>query len=132
MNSWIDLLIDKKSISSIFTTNEPSLAGIDLHDIVFHRDGPKITLRFNIVDYPPAPPKKWVIQKYNTVQLQLTAIDIDEVKLSGWKKSNYVLDLNISRENGFVIISAQDDVFYLYVKSAFLDISSITAYTLSK
>jgi len=132
MNSWTDLLIDNRKIAAIFTSEEPSLCGVDLHDIVFHRDRPKITLRFNVVSYPSEPPKKWVVQKFNTVQLQLTALDVKEVKLSGWEKTNYVLDIKISAGRGFVTISAQDDIFYLYIKSAFLDISSITEYTMQK
>lgn len=132
MDSWIDLLVDKRKISSIFTDNEPLLCSVDLHDIMFHRDGPKITLRFNIVSYPSEPPKKWLIQKCNTVQLQLVALDVKEVKLSGWEKTNYILDIEISKKDDFIIISAQDDTFYLYIKSTFLDLSSITAYTQSK
>ncbi|ELP5680832.1 TPA: hypothetical protein N2G32_003200 [Salmonella enterica] len=132
MNSWIDLLIDKRKISSIFNEEEPSLCNIDLHDIVFHRDGPKISLRFNIISYPSEPPKKWLMQKCNMVQLQLTAIDVKEVNLSGWEKTNYILDLNILKEDESVIISAQDDIFHIYIKSSYLDISSISAYTIKK
>lgn len=132
MDSWIDFLIDSKKISSIFNEEEPSLYGIDLHDVVFHRDGPKITLRFNIINYPSKPPKKWLIQQYNIVQLQLTAIDIKEVNLSGWNRTNYILDLNVSKADGFVIISARDDDFNLYIKSTYLDISSVSAYTVHK
>jgi len=130
MSSWIDFLIDKRNISSIFTDKEPSLHNVNLHDVVFHRDGPSITLRFNITSYPSKPPKKWIMQKCNVVQLQLTAIDIEEVNLSGWKKTSYILDINISKENGFIIISAIDGVFSLYIKTKFIDISSVSAYAI--
>ncbi|WP_105661044.1 Imm50 family immunity protein [Cronobacter dublinensis] len=86
MGSWTDVLVDKSKVSSIFKEEEPSLCNIDIHEIIFHRDGPKITLRFNLENYPSDPPKKWVLQKFNTVQLQLTALDINEVKFSGWEK----------------------------------------------
>ncbi|WP_420909309.1 Imm50 family immunity protein [Enterobacter sichuanensis] len=132
MNSWVDLLIDKRSISSIFTDEEPSLRNVELHDVIFHRDGPKITLRFDIKSYPSQPPKKWIMQKCNVVQLQLTAIDIAEVSLFGWNKTHFSLDINISEDDGFIIILAQDDIFSLSIKSKFIDISSITAYTILK
>ncbi|EIX6435748.1 hypothetical protein MKU92_004791 [Salmonella enterica] len=130
MNSWIDLLIDNRKISSIFKEEEPSLCNVELHEVIFHRDGPKITLRFNITNYPSDPPKKWLMQKCNTVQLQLTAIDVKEVNLSGWEKTNYILNINISRLDDFIVISAKDDVFCLYIRSAYLDIFSVTAYTI--
>ena len=132
MNSWTNLLIDRRKISSIFTDKEPSLHHVDLHDIIFHRDGPKITLRFNTTSYPSEPPKKWIIQKCNTVQLQLTALDVKEVRLSGWEKTSYILDINISKKDDFIVISARDDIFSIYIKTTFLDISSISAYTMSK
>ena len=132
MNSWVDLLIDKRSISSIFTDEEPSLRNVELHDVIFHRDGPKITLRFNITNYPSQLPKKWIVQKCNVVQLQLTAIDIAEVSLFGWNKNNFCVDINLSKEDGFIIVSAQDDIFSLSIKAKLIDVSSITAYTISK
>lgn len=128
MNSWIDTLVDKKKLTSIFNDEEPSLYNVDIHDIIFHRDGPRISIRFNLRDYPSSPPKKWILQKYNTVQLQLTAIDVKDVTLSGWSKTNYLVNLNVSMENGCVCIRAKDDVFELYIKSSFLDVSSVSAY----
>ncbi|ELZ8935179.1 Imm50 family immunity protein [Cronobacter dublinensis] len=130
MGSWTDVLVDKSKVSSIFKEEEPSLCNIDIHEIIFHRDGPKITLRFNLENYPSDPPKKWVLQKFNTVQLQLTALDINEVKFSGWEKTNYNLDLNISKCDDLIVISARDDVFCLYIKASYLSVSSISAYTI--
>ncbi|ELY2857404.1 hypothetical protein SMC92_004559 [Cronobacter dublinensis] len=130
MGSWTDLLVDKSKVSSIFKEEEPSLCNIDIHEIIFHRDGPKITLRFNLENYPSDPPKKWVLQKFNTVQLQLTALDINEVKFSGWEKTNYNLDLNISKCDDLIVISARDNVFCLYIKASYLSVSSISAYTI--
>ncbi|ELY2798376.1 hypothetical protein SNN58_003269 [Cronobacter dublinensis] len=130
MGSWTDVLVDKIKVSSIFKEEEPSLYNIDIHEIIFHRDGPKITLRFNLENYPSDPPKKWVLQKFNTVQLQLTALDINEVKFSGWEKTNYNLDLNISKCDDLIVISARDDVFCLYIKASYLSVSSISAYTI--
>ncbi|WNY82976.1 immunity 50 family protein [Cronobacter dublinensis] len=130
MGSWTDVLVDKIKVFSIFKEEEPSLYNIDIHEIIFHRDGPKITLRFNLENYPSDPPKKWVLQKFNTVQLQLTALDINEVKFSGWEKTNYNLDLNISKCDDLIVISARDDVFCLYIKASYLSVSSISAYTI--
>ncbi|EPD6703408.1 Imm50 family immunity protein [Cronobacter dublinensis] len=130
MGSWTDVLVDKIKVSSIFKEEEPSLYNIDIHEIILHRDGPKITLRFNLENYPSDPPKKWVLQKFNTVQLQLTALDINEVKFSGWEKTNYNLDLNISKCDDLIVISARDDVFCLYIKASYLSVSSISAYTI--
>jgi len=132
MNSWIDTLVDKKKVTSIFNGEEPSLYNVDIHDIVFHRDGPRISIRFNLRNYPSSPPKKWRLQKYNTVQMQLTAIDVKDVKLSGWSRTNYIVNLIVSKENGFVYIRASDGDFDLYIESSFLDISSVSAYIRSE
>ncbi|MCU6243896.1 immunity 50 family protein [Enterobacter asburiae] len=69
----------------MFNEEEPSLYNVDIHDIVFHRDGPCISIRFNLRDYPSSPPKKWRLQKYNTIQyntIQYNTIQYNTIQCS--------------------------------------------------
>ncbi|BFI43932.1 hypothetical protein YKD1_03510 [Yersinia pseudotuberculosis] len=132
MPFWTDLLIDEKKISSIYSDELPTLERVDLHEITFHRDGPKVILRFNLEKYPSKPPKKWVVQEFNTVQIQLTILDVKDVILSGWIKTSYVVDISVERYDSLINLCIENDIFSLRIKSKFLDVSSISAYMLNK
>jgi hypothetical protein len=46
----------------------PSLEEAVLIDIIFYQDGPRITMRINLRDYPERPPEKWRKMENNTAQ----------------------------------------------------------------
>mgnify|MGYP003365298543 CR=1 FL=1 len=58
MNLWTNHLVSTQYIDSIYHSNKPGLNKVDIHEINFHRDGPKISIRINLNDYPENPPKK--------------------------------------------------------------------------
>ncbi|AKH63575.1 MULTISPECIES: Imm50 family immunity protein [Photorhabdus] len=128
MSFWTDFLIDKRKICSIYTDELPSLDCVDIHEILFHRDGPKVTLRFNFKLYPNNPPKKWVGQNFNTVQAQLTLLDIKDVNLKGWTGTSYIADIKIGKNNGLINLNIESKKLSLNIESSFLDITSISAY----
>lgn len=128
MCSWVELLTESKKISSIFGSNIPLLEDVELHGVTFHRDGPKITLKIDLNDYPSSPPKKWLLNKYNAVQIHLEFLDIQSCILKNWIKTSYRLKLNIKMEGDIVSLSAASDEFEIEIKSKFLYVSDITAY----
>src|ERR1700730_13283023 len=66
MESWADLLDDPAKVRSIYGDDVPSLDSVHLHEITLHRDGARLTLRFDLSKYPTDPPKKWQAQGFNT------------------------------------------------------------------
>lgn len=56
MKSWTEYLVSSKYIDSIYHENKPSLNNVNIHEIIFHRDGPKISIRMNLNEYPETPP----------------------------------------------------------------------------
>lgn len=129
MNLWTNHLVSTQYIDSIYHSNKPSLNKVDIHEINFHRDGPKISIRINLNDYPENPPKKWVTQKFNTVQLTLSLIGIEDVKLSGWIDTNYIADIKIEKIDGKIHMNLNSDNLKLIARASFIDIESILAYT---
>jgi hypothetical protein len=73
VSDWTDLLVDPRTIRAIFGPTGPSLEGIELHAIELHRDGPTVTLRFDVAEFPADPPKKWLERECNRVWLKLQA-----------------------------------------------------------
>lgn len=131
MNPWTDYLVNSHYINAIYHENKPSLNNVDIHEIIFHRDGPKITIRMNLEKYPDAPPKKWIIQKFNTVQITLSLIDVECVNMSGWVDTTYAASINIEKKDGKINFVLKGLNIKLMAKSSFIDIETIAAYTKS-
>lgn len=84
MATWVDALSDAGPIKGVYRQEVPSLAGVVLHEICLHRDGPRITLRFDLPSFPADPPKKWVDQGFGIAQIELMLIGIEKLSLQGW------------------------------------------------
>ncbi|AVF33731.1 Imm50 family immunity protein [Rahnella sikkimica] len=128
MKPWTDYLVNSKYIDSIYHKDKPSLHNVDIHEVIFHRDGPKISIRMNLNEFPVSPPPKWVEQKFNTVQIILTFVDIYDVSMSGWVDTNYIANLTIEKSNEKVCLNVRSANLNLGIKASFIDIESITAY----
>lgn len=128
MNKWPNLLTDSKSIDRIYGNETPSLTSVDLHELIFHRDGPRISLRFDLPDYPTNPPKKWLSNGFNTTQLCLELLDVHFSELSGWTKTSYISDIDLSKEENHVKIEIKSDSFTMSAKAKFAYISNISGY----
>ncbi|MFP2424293.1 Imm50 family immunity protein [Pseudescherichia vulneris] len=128
MKPWTDYLIDSKKIDSIYHVDKPSLDEIDVHELIFHRDGPKISIIFNLKEYPSKPPQKWAVQKFNVVQIKLSLIDIECVDMSGWVDTTYTAYVNIHKIDGLIHFNLNGTNLKLSLRAMFMDVESITAY----
>ncbi len=125
--SWTDNLVDASPLSSIFGTEVPTLNDIDLHEVRLHRDGPRVLLRFDMRDFPARPPQKWIKAGFDRVQIQLIAIGVQSVKISGLQ-STIKIDLNIFREEKAVRMTADNGSFKLELTAAALLVEGVSAY----
>ncbi|WP_060508350.1 Imm50 family immunity protein [Pseudomonas sp. NBRC 111124] len=128
MVHWFDLLVNAQAIKSIYKDEAPSLRGVDVHSLLLHRDGPKLSIKFNLNDYPSKPPKKWDVQGFNTVQVVLSLLDLRSVSISGWIDTVYVTDLDIGFKDDLVTLSIDSDRLKLTAEASFFDLESISAY----
>lgn len=53
-----------------------------------HQDGPRISLRVDLNEYPDKPPRKWIGGKFNRVQLTFVLLDIKNFQVNGWSANN--------------------------------------------
>ena len=125
--SWIDLVLDATPVKAIFGQELPMLEDIDLHEIALHRDGPRVLLRFDLQDFPMHPPKKWVAEGFNRVQMRLLASGVRELHIAGWQANNRV-DLRIEKDGSLVRIRADNGVVQLDLIADFLIVDRISAY----
>ena len=125
--AWIDFLLDASPIIAIYGTTIPSLNGVYVHEIMLHRDGPNVMIRFDFQSYPDRPPKKWLIKDFNRVQLHLLALSIEDLQIHGGGFERKI-DLNVKKIGAFVGVNARSDMFEIDLKARFLAINKISAY----
>jgi hypothetical protein len=82
--SWVDLLLDSRAIRSIFGDLVPTLDLVALHEVRLDRQAASLFLRFDLAEYPAVPPKKWVAQEANTVQVEIQFFEVRGVTIDGW------------------------------------------------
>jgi len=128
MNDWIEFIVNSQPIKSIYGDCTPSLNNVEVHSILFNRDGPTVSIKLNLNEYPTKPPKKWEIQKFNTVQIVLSFLGVKSVNMSGWVYTNYPMSLIVSKKNELISLSAKENEFEINLESSFVDLDSISAY----
>jgi len=84
-------------------------------------------LRFDLYKFPVSPPKKWVSQGFNTVQISLRLLGVEDIRLSGWS-SNCFIDINLTRIDGRIRLNTSNGPLLLEVTADLALLSSISTY----
>jgi hypothetical protein len=126
---WHELAENPKAMSQLYKT-VPSLEGLEPHELLLHRDGPRLTLKADFPCFPDAPPDRWVREGYTKVSIQLDFWGIRSVNISGWS-TNMLVNIQIERTNSgeisIVAESCEGQVYFSAVCQSFR-IAHITGY----
>ncbi|TEW43037.1 Imm50 family immunity protein [Psychromonas algicola] len=125
--NWTKFLIDSSKISAIYSDKLPLLESTVLHDVVLSRDGPKLILRLDLFEFPESPPQKWVKLGFNRVQIQLTALNIQNLKIEGLG-TECMCNISIHSENKVLFIKILGEEIKIEFTSEFLILNKISAY----
>lgn len=130
MFTWLDNLVDARAVRAIFGATVPSLTGVVLHEVCLHRDGPRAVLRFDLPEFPEKPPRKWLEQGLDQVQIQLMLVGVRDFSMQGWSNSP-VIDLSIVRNDG-ITASGVGDAVHIGMSADAVLVASISAYATRK
>ncbi|MCG8417238.1 MAG: immunity 50 family protein [Proteobacteria bacterium] len=125
--SWIDALDNNYFLKTLYPTGAPILDALRLHEVQLHQDGPAISLRFDLNEYPAQPPAKWQAAKSNTVQVRLMGIGVREFVIHGWT-SNNIGRLVIKDGTDSIILEFEADKCHMTAVFNHLRVDSVTAY----
>lgn len=105
----------------------PTTRGVVVHEVVVSRDGPTVSVRFDLAEFPDKAPPKWVKALANTVQVTLAVDGVDELTLSG--ASNGILgDLELAQDDAGVTLTFVGEGVQLCVHGRFTLTERISAY----
>ncbi|WP_188114265.1 Imm50 family immunity protein [Streptomyces apricus] len=115
-------------IDSIYRGSPPRLEGVNIHEVVLSREGPSLRVRFDLQEYPAQAPRKWQLQGFNTVQVQLHFGGLRSVEIDGFSVQP-VGDIDISKDGMVeVVISSREtriravaDNVYVEKMNAYMD-----------
>lgn len=124
---WTELAYKPEGIRAVYGGEVPDLAEVVLHDVLFHRDGPRVTLGVDLPTFPANPPQKWVFEQHNTVQIKLSFVSVHRVELSGFPRNGHSSMTLTKRSDGIAgEITGAD--FRLHVESSHVFLQEISAY----
>ncbi len=78
----IEHIENSKALTTLFGEGFDIL-DVNLHEVVIHRDGPSLRLRFDIAQVPQSQPSRWPVGS-NTTQVVLKAGSIEELQIAGF------------------------------------------------
>ena len=124
--TWTNHLGNKLPVESIYS-KAPSLDQLRLHEVRLHQDGPRISLRLDLNEFPDKPPKKWIAGKFNQAQLTLVLIDIDSFRMDGWGLSN-IGELSLKDCDAGVHLQFNGASTQIDCTAQFLEVEKISGY----
>ena len=126
--SWTSALTDDTAIQNIYKGNPPELRAVRLHEIAVSSEGPLLTVRFDLPEYPAAPTAKWKINGFNTVQVVLTLAGVSRISLDGFA-TNLVVDMEFPAiDAGAVEFCINSDDVNLQASAVAVSIAKVSAY----
>ncbi|MGQ4727104.1 Imm50 family immunity protein [Streptomyces sp. Ju416(a)] len=123
---WITLLNNPEGINAIYLQDPPDLHGVRIHEVSLQVEGPTLKLRFDLPAYPDHPPRKWLAQKYNTVQVELSFGGLKSISLSGFG-TDISADVSLTGEDG-VNVKATSAGVHLQANATTAFVSKLSAY----
>ncbi|MEU2148838.1 MULTISPECIES: Imm50 family immunity protein [Streptomyces albovinaceus subgroup] len=132
---WTALLNNPEGINATYLQDPPDLRGVRIHEVSLQVEGPTLKLRFDLPAYPDHPPRKWLAQKYNTVQVELSFGGLKSISLSGFG-TDISADVSITGEGGVnvktgeggVNVEATSPGFHLQANAMTASVSRLSAY----
>lgn len=124
--TWIDCLGNKLPVNSVYSV-APPLADVRLHEVRLHQDGPRVSLRLDLNEFPENPPQKWAVGKFNRAQLTLVLIDITDFQMTGWSLNN-IGELTLDKYSVGTRLKFTGQSLRIECTTRFIEVETISGY----
>ncbi|HDF2341711.1 TPA: immunity 50 family protein [Morganella morganii] len=108
-------------------SNPPIINEIDLFDISIKRDGPTVTISFDIVNsLPDIPPKKWV-KDFNRCRIGVYCFGVVDLNILG-VKTDMIAKININIIDGDNILTIKNDDIDIKITCSHISLTGPSVY----
>ncbi len=74
--SWLEFVDNPEIVRAVYGEQAvPGLGGVTVREIRWHEEGPSVLIRFDLAEYPDAPPRDWREGRFDTAQVELRFLD---------------------------------------------------------
>lgn len=123
---WQDIVSGCESIKAIFKGGSVSVEDSILSCVSYDACTGFIYLDVDVVSYPIDPPRKWSLNKFNTVQLRFRFSDVKKYFVCG--VTNDSVSACFDREDGLITFKASNEMFNLLIEAGLVQLSKVSAY----
>lgn len=85
--AWYDLAQNPEALRSLYP-GSPELSSISLFAVELDREGPAVSLRFDLDRFPGVPPARWRGQPFNRAQATVQFFDVADCVITRWSRDN--------------------------------------------
>ncbi|TKG92959.1 hypothetical protein EYV94_18485 [Puteibacter caeruleilacunae] len=107
---WLNLIMNPETIYAIYKSELPSLEDVYINQVTLV-DGASANLLIDLSEYPKDPPEKWIARQCNTVQIELTLIEIETINIEKWNYDNKGSIL-VSKDQNYLTFSLEGTFFF--------------------
>ncbi|MFE7458225.1 Imm50 family immunity protein [Streptomyces sp. NPDC057554] len=86
---WTDLANNTSGLKSLYSS-VPSLNLVRLRSIHLNWQGPTVTARIDLPEYPDNAPPEWIDRSHDTLQIHLQFVAVENLSAHGWIPSSPV------------------------------------------
>ena len=121
---WIDLLDNRRPLTSVFGDNKPSLNSFRVKEVTLNTLNNSLKIIGDLSSYPEEPPVKWRKGKFNTVHVVLEFWNISLLNVGDFKGLENI-NLNVSQDGDSIICETSSG---FYCKAELIDLLEVSAY----
>ncbi|GID25666.1 Imm50 family immunity protein [Paractinoplanes brasiliensis] len=126
MAGWTQALGNPEGILTVYGGDVPELVAVSVHELTIERDGPSLTVTFDLPSYPADPPAKWVRGRFNVVQVRLRLFGLTDLEVSGFS-TDPVVDIGLTAGDP-VHLAIRSTELTVTASAAFADLAGFSAY----
>jgi hypothetical protein len=125
MKHWNEL-DDSILFNKIFSYNVP-IGEIILHSLRVDYLTSGISITFDIPEVPDLPPKKWTLQEFNTCQIGLKCLKINNLNIQ-YTYTEKPLTATIKKENNNYEITIKNDECQVLIEAGYIALNGPNVY----
>jgi hypothetical protein len=86
---WYELAENPRAITELYS-EVPLLKLVHLVEVLLLRDGPRMTIKTDLPQFPDKAPTRWKLQGYKEIQMQLDFWGVQSLHIAQWSIEDQV------------------------------------------